>query len=511
MIALQKSTGIAVLCLLFVSAFLGRFPYYFEDVISWDESTLLIVGNSVLEGHLPYTALWDIKPPLAFFGYALFLTAFGKSIVAIRLAGTLCVTATAFFVYLIARKSYSQRTSIIGGLLAIALIGYMPDGQATMTEIMVLPFLVAAVYGLISNRMRRSRNFFGVGILLAIAALVRLNLLYVSLVIGLSLLYLLVKQKESSIGIISKLGAYVLGHLIPIAIVLTPYFLIGEVGTLWHSVILASLSYANFQAPNVELSSWLMPWIYRAHEWAWILPLLGSIYLLTGVTKLASPKAINDVQFWTLIALAAKTLSILRGGSLQGHYLIQLAPFLALLLMQVGHRLWLYCKQLYPIRFLRLAQTTVIISLVLISPVFGEYRSLLSAIASPEGLYASSAPRKVADYLSEIRDESETVYMLTDHLVYWLINESPLTACTTHPSNIVKSSLLEFCANDSEATSESEIAKIFALEPAFVIKLEGIPKYFRAFPVAWELVSFNLSKDYTLLETVGRREIYKRI
>jgi hypothetical protein len=76
---MKKQWHIA-LCLLLTSI-LVRFPYYFIDVINWDESTFILMGQSILDGHLPYTELWDIKPPLAFAAFAFFIMVLGKSYV----------------------------------------------------------------------------------------------------------------------------------------------------------------------------------------------------------------------------------------------------------------------------------------------------------------------------------------------------------------------------------------------------------------------------------------------
>ena len=47
-----------------------RLPYFFVDVIDWDESTFILMGHSLLKGFLPYTHLWDLKPPAIFFLFA---------------------------------------------------------------------------------------------------------------------------------------------------------------------------------------------------------------------------------------------------------------------------------------------------------------------------------------------------------------------------------------------------------------------------------------------------------
>lgn len=74
-----------------------RSPNLFPSVINWDESTFILMGQSVLDGHLPYLELWDNKPPLLFFIFALFIGIGGKNIVWIRVAGSLFLGISAFF------------------------------------------------------------------------------------------------------------------------------------------------------------------------------------------------------------------------------------------------------------------------------------------------------------------------------------------------------------------------------------------------------------------------------
>ncbi|TNF72398.1 MAG: glycosyltransferase, partial [Bacteroidetes bacterium] len=47
-------------------AFWIRFPFFFRDYIDRDESTFILLAQSLVEGNLPYTELWDLKPPLLF-------------------------------------------------------------------------------------------------------------------------------------------------------------------------------------------------------------------------------------------------------------------------------------------------------------------------------------------------------------------------------------------------------------------------------------------------------------
>ena len=65
-----KNFNFFVASYLLLLAIIVRLPFFFKDVIDWDESTYILMGQSVLDGHLPYTELWDLKPPGAFLIYA---------------------------------------------------------------------------------------------------------------------------------------------------------------------------------------------------------------------------------------------------------------------------------------------------------------------------------------------------------------------------------------------------------------------------------------------------------
>lgn len=137
-----------------------RLPFFFKDVIDWDESTFIIMGQSILDGHLPYTELWDLKPPGAFLIYAIFIIVFGKSIISIRFAGALCVALTSFFTYLIGKSLWNNRVGILAGTLSILMSSFFPSGQSTMTEHVALVPFVAALTLLVSQKTTQPVLFF---------------------------------------------------------------------------------------------------------------------------------------------------------------------------------------------------------------------------------------------------------------------------------------------------------------------------------------------------------------
>ena len=134
-----------------------RLPFVFPAVIDWDESTFVLMGQALLHGHLPYVELWALKPPLAFAFFSAVIAIFGRNLVAVRLAGTLCVVVTAFLIYLTASRVWNRRVGLIAAILCVATISLLPSGQATMSEHVALVPLTWALW------LRESTTVVGPG------------------------------------------------------------------------------------------------------------------------------------------------------------------------------------------------------------------------------------------------------------------------------------------------------------------------------------------------------------
>ena len=65
--------SLRVLTILILISFFLRAPFFFRDYIDKDESTFVIMGQSWVDGQLPFTSLWDLKPLFVFGFFALLL------------------------------------------------------------------------------------------------------------------------------------------------------------------------------------------------------------------------------------------------------------------------------------------------------------------------------------------------------------------------------------------------------------------------------------------------------
>jgi 4-amino-4-deoxy-L-arabinose transferase-like glycosyltransferase len=476
---MKKQWRIA-LSLLLISI-LVRFPYYFVDVINWDESTFILMGQSILDGHLPYTELWDIKPPLAFVAFAGFIMILGKSIIAIRFAGTLCVFLTSWFAYIIGRELGDRSVGILAGILTILAMSLISGGQSTMTQHPACVLLIGGLAWLVTRKMTPGVLFLG-GVLLTGATLVRLNLAYAVLGIGIWLLYSKFKHQTVSWW---GMAAYCLGSFSLIFLSYFPYLIIGD-GQIWFdSVILAPLGYSGSESQigtGTKILSACLIYVTLSQLWQ--------------RTSGKKQQEFNLLQ----VLLFATVISIIRGGEFHKHYYIQLAPLLALTIALFWGRLSSLTGRLI------IVGLATAWSMSLFQPIFDQYQVISDRLMSGEP-WNYGASYEIAEYLQQHNPEHKPIYMMHHHLVYWLMDLKPPSKVVTHPSNIAKEYLLKYIEG-AEASTVAELSKILAQQPGFIVKEAG-SFYIEKVPQAEELLKQVLATKYQLVNQVASLEIYQ--
>ena len=304
-----------------------RFPYFFPAVISWDESTQIIMGQSILDGQLPYIDLWDNKPPLSFLAYGLFILFLGKSIVAVRLAGAICVVTTAYLIYIVARNTWNNRSGIISATIFIIFTSIMRSGQATMTEIVAIVPLIASMTILITQKGTPT-HLFVAGFLLGVSTFIRTNLAFVSFFVTLAILVNLTLEKNKSI--LYQMIAFILGGVAVVTLVVLPYLFTGNLQIFFDSVFLAPLVYSNSQYSMLEVTKYL---IKVGFGYSNIILWLGFLAGIAWATKegLISSYKKRKCLIILSVFFIGTSFSIMKSGNADEHYIIQIIPFMALL------------------------------------------------------------------------------------------------------------------------------------------------------------------------------------
>ena len=92
------------------------------------------MGQAWVDGFLPYTLLWDLKPPLVFLYFAKIIYLFGKSLLAIRFFGAVIVGFNGYLLYRIARKHTTSIYALTLGVFTIYFQSLFGSVQGVMSE-----------------------------------------------------------------------------------------------------------------------------------------------------------------------------------------------------------------------------------------------------------------------------------------------------------------------------------------------------------------------------------------
>lgn len=494
-----SSPGI-VLAVFLILALIIRLRYFFYSVIDWDESTFIIMGQDILNGHLPYVHLWDNKPPLAFVFYALFILFFGKSVAAVRLGGLLMVVASAFITREIGRMIYNETTGFWAGVLLVIFSTTLGSSGAVMTEhLALLPLSLLLFFMFI--RKNSFSEVFCCGFFLAWASLIKPNLLFLGLVVGpvLILRFLKLGPKEA----LKKMGFFLTGFfLLPLAIAVL-YFANKNLEILIKSTIYVPLAYKTryfhgFIQSSCNFTSQFFKSCLSFNFFLWAAFGAGVILIFSRGNR---PQEKKDTAL-ILAFLLAGVFSIIETGIFFGHYLILLVPFLVLPAAVSTVRF-----SQSKIRSLRLFLAAVLMFSLII--VIWHWYAFLKNIYNHKSLFSDTG-YKIVEYLKKNKVAGQYIFELSGHhIVYWLC-DARLPTKYVQSTNLYKTFLLK-AIDGPEASWEKELQKILDKKPQFILVWADREKILDYFSEAFlKMLYDEIAQNYQLANKIDNVLIWKR-
>ena len=461
-----------------------RLPFFFRDYIDRDESTFILMAQSWIDGFLPYTQLWDLKPPLVYMFFAAIIYIFGKSFIAIRLIGALAVAIIAFFTYKIGSEIKSKVVGYWAAISCVYLLSLFGSLQGVMSEHLSMLFFMPALFILVKYSSKRWVLIAGV--LLGISLMMKLNLAYA--VLGIAIFFIgqgiIKKQPLRALGSVTIMG---FGMGLIIALTAIPYSLDGILQVWTDSVILAPLAYAKTLQTSILK----------------VLP-LGILLLAAGVVSWKN-KWLNfkDPSILLLVmVIAGVVFSFFKSGKINGHYLMQLYPMLLVLIGVVLTHTVVVKKKYYPI----------VILLAFLIPVesYMEYYAIIKN-KEKHGTYFNGEGIRVPEYILANGLDSKDILFFEYHIGYWLLDASPPSKAATHPSNICRTDLFPYYKN-SRKTSMAELEFLMdSVQPKTVITRMKKSVFDKEFVDEDAYVRSYLSEHYRLSTTLDRAEIFTRL
>jgi 4-amino-4-deoxy-L-arabinose transferase-like glycosyltransferase len=414
----RRALPVAVFLIL---AFLFRLPILHRSVLDWDESVYFLMARAWLAGHLPYTTIWDNKPPGIYAIFVLFQSVI-PGVQAMRIAATVYVAILAWGVSEItAHLSASRAAGWVSGCLVI-LCMLSNDGLSSNTEPFMSCFIVLAVLAVLGNAPA-----WLAGLLLGCGFMVK----YVCAPEILVVLALLWHRHRAVRPVIEAM----LAASIPLLATTLLYAGAGKLPLWWECGVKA-----NFRRATVPFSGFQL-WVAikeQAERWGTLY--LSGAWVVLRARKLSTP-------LWFLPAwLFATLIGALGAKSFYDHYFLEMLPPLCIAAGLIFAKL---PGQWAP---------RALFLLILIS---------LPAQAGWIALSQASGPdpqRIVARYLRAAGANS--LYVFDGQPILYALTNLPPPTYYIFPSELVGNSL----AKVAGVNPVQEVGRILATRPEYIIR-----------------------------------------
>lgn len=502
---IDMKTNLPVYIGLIVVLLIVRLPSFFFSVFDWDESTMILVGQSIIDGHMPYIDAWDMKPPLAFYMYAFFIALFGKSIIAIRLGGLLCIYCASLLIYKAGNAIQNRTAGILSALFLIVFVSLGPSGLSTVTEHILIMPISFILYLLVAKEINKKVAFI-MGTILGMAILVRTNMIFESFAVCIILLSGVLKPSMTVTDRIKQFIVLIIGISIPIFIMGYLYVIHNALDIFLKTNITVISAYVGLKEASlmnkIDVLFFNIKQNVKISLFLWITFILGVLYIV--FLKRWKDKFIPIL----MLIFTAQILSLFITGQRFGHHYFIASMPLMCLMSGVALSQWLTDTKTRKIVY---SVTVVFIIAGLVYALHGSVmkydRKIVSRIIHQKPLMDDSC-YKIARLLNNENVRGQYIYMVNScHVVNWL-TESKYPTKYIHPSNLLEKEYMIKIVDGPNATKEKELLNILSKNPAFIVfkqaSWEGPLNRFE------EILVTEIESNYELAQTIDTSyHVYK--
>jgi hypothetical protein len=411
---------------LFVTTLFIRFPFFFRDFIDRDESTFILMGQSIADGHLPYVHLWDLKPPLLFYIFGLIESFFPHSFVAIRFFGVLIVFASALLLLRLAKQHHLKNGFLIA-LLYIILSSELGNLQGVMSEHLAVFFLLL---GLVFLNKKSNAFYLIAGLFFGCALLCKLSFAYaVAALMACSIV--IHWTAYTPLHFLKSNAILVCGILLPFFIIAGPFYAAGKTDIFINAVFRAPLDYANGQGLSL---------FQKLKQTWWIV--IVSLFLVFFTLKYVKD-ANKPFAYLSIAMLLGTVYTFFSSGIINNHYLIQVYPFILMLVFGILIQRELRLKPTLLILFVLIASAESLL----------EYYRIVNSYTKNSSVYYRQS-FQIRDELKKRRLANAKIFFIEYHIGHWLLGQYPLTKSTTHPSTLARPYLFKYFTASTSSLEE---------------------------------------------------------
>ncbi len=490
---LWKSLGFVPLVLWVIAVRYRSFDLRVSDA---DESLFILIGQAWLTGHLPYVAIWDVKPPGLFLLFAIAQWVIGPGILAARLLTALAVLAGSLALFRFARRHFAGPWMAPAAAFLYPAYTIILYGLRSRPEVLLAPLVILALDLALTERNSQSGGrgprVVLSGLLLGFAVMVKQTAGFESLLAA-GLIAVRVPGSGRAVSW-SPLAKFAIAGALPSAGFLAYFALKGADPALYLTPFIGAAS--RLHGDGISFAAGLWRFLPMCKP---ILPLLAGGLLLVAERRALgrAPDAapVRTIYLW----IAASAAGAVAMRSMYFPYFMPLvAPLLISSLLVL--RTWL-AQLARP-----LAQFALTFAVV---TILGAYPLLWFANYEVHDVGSSPLPAAVARALDDAGlRPADTIYVVDQETTIYLFAGARL------PTRYIQSDHLvcDFALPDT--APDAEIRRIMATRPRYVV-ISHARRWMvceRADRVA--IVDAYLARDYTLMTTLGEDgqsvDIYQR-
>ncbi|MBI4089390.1 MAG: glycosyltransferase family 39 protein [Candidatus Levybacteria bacterium] len=305
---LEKSKEVWFIIFTSFLFFILRFPSLFEPLWYGDEGIYQVVGTSLNNGKLLYKEIFDNKPPLLYWTYAIlqsdqFLT---------RLASLIVGVLTVALFFFLSKKLFKNKNNIhyiSTFIFAVLFSTPILEGNIANAENFMLLPIVASSFFIVSQK-----KFFVAGLLLGIAFLFKIVAVFDLAAFFIFCLII----NFNSIKKETKLSLILVGFLLPILTVILFFLSNGTLIDFLKATLISNVSYVSY---GNKIGGFPLLLFLK-------LLLLG-MFILYIFTK---RKEINKTSLFVLIWFAFSLFNTFFSQRPYTHYVLVLIPSLSLMI-----------------------------------------------------------------------------------------------------------------------------------------------------------------------------------
>lgn len=310
--------------LIFISFifFLLRLPSLIEPYWYGDEGVYEIIGRALNNGRMLYSQIWDNKPPLLYFIYAI---AHADQFTVRFISLLSAVVSTILFYYLSRKLFRSNKISSITTVFYVLLFAtpILEGNIANAENFMLLPIIAAGLLVYKASEIKK-RELFTAGLLLGIAFLLKIVAMFDFLAFFVFLAFIFLPEKISIQEhkklykeLAKKLAIYTLGFLMPIILTMLYFLIQGSIVDFLQATFFSNINYIGYKNKFIISQGFLL---------LKLIALFTSVALVFWKRKLI-PKPFMFISLWFFFSVFNAFFS----GRNWNHYLLVLLPSTVLL------------------------------------------------------------------------------------------------------------------------------------------------------------------------------------